>query len=328
VGDAAQVTSNPASGTSRTVGQTIAVSNAAPGTRDAATISGVATTQGLAGTFTVTGISNGALAGGTTQTTAPIAFDDTGLLNGFVANGNFHFDVANNGPNGPGTGAGPYNFPLTATASGNTGNGHAPVAPGGSYAGLSGNSDKTTQGALVHIPTTATILAGTNGGGAVKDVTMTWRLRNANEQFPGGTTPPLPQGLYALTSDVLDLTNIGNDKIVIQMDYDPSLLTGTEADDYATNKLFLASFDGAKWVNTVLMNSNAGAIGLTLKQPAGAWTAGQTTLGMWGADFDSNKVWAVVDHNSLFASVPEPSTILIGLMGLVGLVGFARRRRG
>ena len=30
---------------------------------------------------------------------------------------------------------------------------------------------------------------------------------------------------------------------------------------------------------------------------------------------------------SNFASVPEPSTIFLGLMGLVGLVGFARRRR-
>lgn len=324
--DPIAVTAVPASGTSRTVGQTVAVTNAAavaPNARDAATISGTAVTTnaGSAGVFSAPGISNGALNAGSTQT-ATVGFNGAGLLNGFVANGKLHFDVAS-GAHGAGSGAGAYDYPLTATVAGNVGDGTAPVPVNGSYAALGSTSGLANNGALVHIPSTATILAGTNNVGGATTVSMVWSLRGANEQFPGGTTPPLPSFAYALTSDKVDITGI-DDKFVLQMSYDPSLLTGNELDDFNSGKLFLASFDGTKWVNTVLLNSDGGA-GAT--KVNGAWS-GQTALSTWGADLTNNVVWAVVDHNSLFASVPEPSTIIIGLMGLVGLVGFARRRRG
>jgi hypothetical protein len=56
-----------------------------------------------------------------------------------------------------------------------------------------------------------------------------------------------------------------------------------------------------------------------------AWN-GDTTLGDWGVDVQTHTVWAVLDHNSDFAVVPEPSTLALLGAGGIGLVGFAWRR--
>jgi hypothetical protein len=37
--------------------------------------------------------------------------------------------------------------------------------------------------------------------------------------------------------------------------------------------------------------------------------------------------WAVVNHNSQFAVVPEPSTLLLAALGLLGVAGYKVRRR-
>ncbi len=52
-------------------------------------------------------------------------------------------------------------------------------------------------------------------------------------------------------------------------------------------------------------------------------------LGAYGVDPSSgaHDVWAVINHNSQFAVVPEPSTLLLAALGLAGLAGYRVRRR-
>jgi hypothetical protein len=59
-----------------------------------------------------------------------------------------------------------------------------------------------------------------------------------------------------------------------------------------------------------------------------AWQPGDLTLGDWGVNTASNTVWAVVDHNSDFAAVPEPGTLaLLGVAWAIGLINYTRRMR-
>lgn len=51
-------------------------------------------------------------------------------------------------------------------------------------------------------------------------------------------------------------------------------------------------------------------------------------VGAWGISLEDHKVWAVLDHNSQFAVVPEPSSLAYLGMGVMGLLSGRRRRRG
>ena len=50
-------------------------------------------------------------------------------------------------------------------------------------------------------------------------------------------------------------------------------------------------------------------------------------LGTWGVDTADHVVWAVVDHNSQFAVIPEPGTLALLAAGLLGLLAYAWRKR-
>jgi hypothetical protein len=50
-------------------------------------------------------------------------------------------------------------------------------------------------------------------------------------------------------------------------------------------------------------------------------------LGSWGVDVSDDEVWAVLNHNSEFAVVPEPASIGLVAVGLLGALG-SRRRKG
>lgn len=327
-GDPILVSSNPPNGTTLAIGETITLTNAAavpPNLRDTAGIANISitTNPGSPGEFyTAGGILGPSLAPGVTRKTPTIYYSFPGLLNGAAAQGNLHFDIVS-GPNGVGIGSGSYDFPLSATARDHVGDGIAPVPAGGSYAGLSSTSGLRSIFETIHLPSTATILAGSNNVGGATTVEMTWSLRAVNEQPAKPTSPPLPSFASGLLSDKVYISGI-DDKFVIQMTYDTASWKGNELNAFNAGHLFLAAFDGTIWVNAVLLSTDGGA-GAT--KVLGPWS-GQTALGTWGADLNANVVWAVVDHGAYFASVPEPSS-LVSLLGLLGCVALpiARKRR-
>ena len=49
-------------------------------------------------------------------------------------------------------------------------------------------------------------------------------------------------------------------------------------------------------------------------------------VGDWGVDTSGDEAWAIVNHNSEFAVVPEPSTIALLAIGLAG-IGLAASKR-
>ena len=57
-----------------------------------------------------------------------------------------------------------------------------------------------------------------------------------------------------------------------------------------------------------------------------AFSSDYLVLGDYGVDTADNLVWAVVNHNSQFAAVPEPSTFVLLGMAAVSLLIYTRRR--
>ena len=180
-----------------------------------------------------------------------------------------------------------------------------------------------TDGAAM-VGSVAKLLYGTPSE-AKTAVSMAWRTRTVTE-----ASNPL------LISDVVNLTGMGpgggegqTDKFVLQMSYDPTLLIGgSEADMAAAGGIYLATFDAGTqtWKNAILGNHGDNSGGTANVQ--GVWNStDDTALGTWGVDAADHVVWAVVDHNSQFAVIPEPGTLALLAAGLLGLLAYAWRKR-
>ena len=195
------------------------------------------------------------------------------------------------------------------------------------------------------IGTTATILTYTNSTGSDTGVSMAWRSRKtveASSAVPGdnGST-----AVGYLISDVVTLTGMVNttginstdplrqtDIFVLQMSYDQNKLgvdiasaANHEAAGGALGRIYLAWNDtlNGGWTNAV--NGNIGGTNEFVFR--GYLPGDELVLGRWGLDISNNVAWAVLNHNSEFAVIPEPSTLVLGGLALLGLAGMGLRRR-
>jgi hypothetical protein len=90
------------------------------------------------------------------------------------------------------------------------------------------------------------------------------------------------------------------------------------------------------WINAVL--GNTGNTGYATSKYSGTYAqflidnglgaaSLSTFLGAYGVDTVNNTVWAVLNHNSEFTVVPEPSTYAMLLGGVFMMAVVVRRKR-
>ncbi len=247
----------------------------------------------------------------------------------------------------PGAGSN-NNGAVTVTLQGNVGNATAdksnspsafgpaltaPVAQGASYANLESTVKTTTgSGGQPMVGSTATILAGT--ASASTNVSMAWRTATTSEGLVSDVLGV--EGIEIVDGETKD-GSVHTDTFVLQMSYNPQAVTAktglTELAAAQAGRIQMDYLDlgpngiaGAadnQWENAVLGNfgsNNDTFVGV------GAWN-GEMTLGDWGVNTANHTVWAVLDHNSEFAVVPEPGTFALLGVGAIGLFGWAWRRR-
>lgn len=156
----------------------------------------------------------------------------------------------------------------------------------------------------------ADIQAGTNSGTAAS-LLMQWRAR----------TP----GTDNVASDVLNLAGMSSaggytDPFTLELTSGPG-------------PTVLGWLDSGIWKNAILGNSSTGlsaVAGFTgnwtdfLTANPGAGITLSNYLGSWGVDIPGRRAWAVLNHNSSFAVIPEPAALLVFALGAAALL---RRRR-
>lgn len=206
---------------------------------------------------------------------------------------------------------------------------------------------------------TLSILAGI----ASADTTVNIRVRkpNDNEVFGFSTTPPLNDsaGWSSVLSDIFDVSGIAStgpavngvtptDAFVLQLTYEDgsyiedyvyewgNTASWTEADIVSASDIQLAFFNPSTGVyadddlgnftpgSTVVQNFSGAYADFVTAQGNYAESDLSNYVGSWGVDQTNNHVWAVFDHNTVFASVPEPKSIAIILLAAPLL---SRRRR-
>ncbi len=154
-------------------------------------------------------------------------------------------------------------------------------------------------------PTTASLLDGS--ASLARTLTSAW----TNDAH----------GATNLKSGVFDVKGTGSDPFVLQMSSTAALA--------ATDYLGWYNTGSSKWVNALTGNSTNPATFITVTGDYASWRATHIDplsnyLDVYGVDTANHAVWAVVNHNSEFAVVPEPA--MLALFGLGGGVLLRRRR--
>jgi hypothetical protein len=199
-------------------------------------------------------------------------------------------------------------------------------------------------GSAPALATTATILMYNNSatGGGAETVSMQWRTRTTAEADPNQPN--------AVLSDVVNLTGMysgtenattGTGAFVLQMSYTDAGLGSLHENAIANSgELRLGWNNAGSWQTAV----NGNSVGSPAAQFAGVtdWNTYYLAnsavddgtdlalfLGRYGVDptGSGGVVWAVLNHNSEFAVIPEPSTLVLGGLALLGLAGMNLRRR-
>jgi len=136
-----------------------------------------------------------------------------------------------------------------------------------------------------------------------------------------------------LTSDTLSIDGLDGTTFLLVMNSALDIPENASSENF-----YLGWFDTLDntWKNSVFGNhetagSLAGDYSNTSYQSFlssnGGWNA-SNMLGAYGFDAASNQVWAVIDHNSEFGVVPEPSTYaLLILGGLAAVIAVRRKQR-
>lgn len=231
---------------------------------------------------------------------------------------------------------------------------------GSSYDGLASNANSqmgtNLGGPLEH--TVAIITQGQNGSGGTNTVSMAWRNRVQNEtpNGEGGNPTNSPLGFNRpLISDVVSLSLGENpaaatDPYALQMTYDGSTIgnAGAQASAGAAGLLYLATLvpnagpagggqaGSDEWLLATYDDFGVGGsaqFNVASSYSAWALANGVTDanlgnfVGSYGYDVADGEVWAVVNHDSQFAVVPEPAAGALAALGLMGLLVLGAARR-
>ena len=288
---------------------TINLDNASGAYRAGATVSAVNLSQAQAG-FSTSNFSSTTIASGTSAAVAQ--FDITNKLNG-TYKGTLGYTAQNDASIlGSGTGDLNGSIGLSVNVSSKTDSGAAQILAGGSYKDYGIDTSAALSAATGHT-TTATILGGTNTNLTAVDLTMT--LSN----------PALIHNSKYVSSNAVDVTGINGTMFVLQLTYDTNSNVGS--DPY-----YIGWYDAAlgHWVNAIGGNSNSNGTTDLFGSNAilGAYNASTDYhLGLYGFDSTTNTAWAVVDHNSEFAVIPEPSTWAMMVGGFGMLISLQRLRK-
>jgi hypothetical protein len=187
---------------------------------------------------------------------------------------------------------GTFSKDILKTVATNSGDQSVTLDSGRHLAGLWAKSDKT-------IGSTARFMDGVLS--TQRTVSTSWRNAVAGEGAKGNN----------LFSDVVAISGTSGEIFVLQMAYDESLLPYLE--DVTLPRL--GWLQDGQWVNAVA--GNIGGVASFVGNVA--YNSSLFELGNYGFDKENNVAWAVINHNSEFAVVPEPCTILLVGMGLLGL---------
>jgi autotransporter-associated beta strand protein len=193
--------------------------------------------------------------------------------------------------------------------------GNAVTLEGGSFGRgvLSGASLANTinlTGSMGGVTTKARVAGGSSSGDAMLEGSFSASSSAINDEIRVGNVFHL-SGVSLLDGDTGE-----TDVFVLEI---------TVADITADNILGWLNSETNQWVNAVDGNIGGTATNLGNK----AYDAGSDfILGYYGVDISKGTVWAVINHNSEFAVIPEPGTWALLVLGGGALLGWKRRRSG